>query len=228
MVGSPANLDEVCRPATIERVAAYLREAILAGHIQPGERIRQEDIADRLGASRLPVREALRMLEAEGLTQLETNKGARVPLLEGREVDLLYQMRERLEPLALTESMARLGEAELFSLGELQARIEKWPGVAEFLNLDREFHLLSYSRCEMEPLFTTVTRLWNSTQYYRRAYMVLAGAGRLWIVNSEHNLLLDALHRGDATDACLCLRGHIRRTRVELLRHPEIFQFDEP
>jgi DNA-binding GntR family transcriptional regulator len=225
-VASRATLDEVGRPAASERVAAYLREAILAGHIKPGERIRQEDIADRLGASRLPVREALRMLEAEGLTQLETNKGARVPLLEGREVDLLYQMREQLEPLALTESMARLGEAELSRLGELQARIEQWPGVAEFLNLDREFHLLSYSRCDMEPLFTTVTRLWNSTQYYRRAYMVLAGAGRLWIVNSEHNLLLDALHRGDATDACLCLRGHIRRTRVELLRHPEIFQFD--
>jgi DNA-binding GntR family transcriptional regulator len=226
MVGSPANLDEVGRPAASERVAAYLREAILAGHIKPGERIRQEDIADRLGASRLPVREALRMLEAEGLTQLETNKGARVPLLEGREVDLLYQMRERLEPLALTESMARLDEAELSRLGQLQSRIEEWPGVAEFLTLDREFHLLSYSRCDMEPLFTTVTRLWNSTQYYRRAYMVLAGAGRLWIVNSEHNLLLDALRRGDATDACLCLRGHIRRTRVELLRHPEIFQFD--
>ena len=226
MVGSPANLDEVGRPAASERVAAYLREAILAGHIKPGERIRQEDIADRLGASRLPVREALRMLEAEGLTQLETNKGARVPLLEGREVDLLYQMRERLEPLALAESMPSLGQADLHGLGQLQSRIQDWPGVAEFIVLDREFHLLSYSRCDMEPLFTTVTRLWNSTQYYRRAYMVLAGAGRLWIVNSEHNLLLDALRRGDATDACLCLRGHIRRTRVELLRHPEIFQFD--
>jgi DNA-binding GntR family transcriptional regulator len=78
----------------------------------------------------------------------------------------------------------------------------------------------------MEPLFTTVTRLWNSTQYYRRAYMALTGAARHWIVNSEHNLLLDALHRGDATDASLCLQGHIRRTRVELLRHAEIFQFD--
>ena len=227
MVCSSANLDEVGKPAASERVAAYLRQAILGGHIRPGERIRQEEIAERLGASRLPVREALRMLEAEGLTELETNKGARVPLLEAREVDLLYQMRERLEPLALAESMVRLDETALSRLGQVQSRIEEWPGVPEFLALDREFHLLSYSRCDMEPLFTTVTRLWNSTQYYRRAYMVLTGAGRHWIVNSEHNLLLDALRRGDTTDACLCLQGHIRRTRVELLHHPEIFRFDE-
>ena len=226
MAGSSANLDKVGRPAASERVAAYLREAILGGHIKPGEHLRQEEIAERSGASRLPVREALRMLEAEGLTELETNKGARVPLLGSREVDLLYRMRERLEPLALTESMSRLGEAELHRLGQLQSRIENWPGVAEFLVLDREFHLLSYSRCDMEPLFTTVTRLWNSTQYYRRAYMMLTGAGSRWIVNAEHNLLLDALRRADPTDAGACLRSHIRRTRVELLRHPEIFQFD--
>jgi DNA-binding GntR family transcriptional regulator len=226
MTDSSANLDEVGRLAASERVAAHLREAILGGDIKPGERLRQEEIAERLGASRLPVREALRMLEAEGLTELEPNKGARVPLLGSREVDLLYQMRERLEPLALTESMPGLGEAELNRLGQIQSRIENWPGVPEFLAFDREFHLLSYSRCEMEPLFTIVTRLWNSTQYYRRAYMMISGAGKPWIVNAEHNLLLDALRRGDLTDAGLCLQGHIRRTRVELLRHPELFEFD--
>ena len=226
MTGSSANLEDVGRPAASERVAAYLREAILAGDIKPGERLRQEEIAERLGASRLPVREALRMLEAEGLTELETNKGARVPLLGGREVDLLYQMRERLEPLALAESMPHLGSAELDRLGDLQSRIEDWPGETEFLALDRELHLLTYSRCNMEPLLSTVTRLWNSTQYYRRLYMMLSGAGRHWIVNAEHNLLLDALRRGDVTDAGFYLRSHIRRTRVELERHAEIFQLD--
>lgn len=228
MAHSPAGLDEVGRPAASERVAAYLRQAILGGQIKPGARLRQEEIAERLGASRLPVREALRMLEAEGLTELETNKGARVPLLESRAVDLLYQMREQLEPLALTESIPRLGAAELDLLAELQSGIEDWPGVEKFLVLDREFHLLSYSRCDMEPLLTTVTRLWNSTQHYRRIYMTISGAARHWIVNAEHNLLLDALRRADATDAALCLRGHIRRTWVELLHHPEIFRFDGP
>ncbi|MGP4098611.1 GntR family transcriptional regulator [Nonomuraea sp. KM90] len=60
-----------------ERVAAHLREAILSGAIAPGERIRQEELAERLGASRLPVREALRMLAAEGLTPSTTRAGAR-------------------------------------------------------------------------------------------------------------------------------------------------------
>ncbi len=137
-------------------------------------------------------------------------------------MDLLYRMREQLEPLALTESMSRPDEAELHRLGQLQSRIENWPGVAEFLVLDREFHFLGYSRCDMEPLFATVTRLWNSTQHYGQAYMMLTGAGSHWIVNAEHDLLLDALHRADTTDAGAYLRSHVRRTRVELLRHPEI------
>src|SRR3954454_24220606 len=84
--------------AASQRVADYLREAILSGQIAPGERIRQEDIAERFGASRLPVREALRILEAEGLTEHHRHKGARVPRLDIHEVDVIYQMRERIEP----------------------------------------------------------------------------------------------------------------------------------
>lgn len=80
-------------PSTSERKAAYLREAILSGEIPPGSRIRQEEIAERLGTSRLPVREALRMLEVEGLTQLEVNRSARVPALDPDELDVIYQMR---------------------------------------------------------------------------------------------------------------------------------------
>jgi DNA-binding GntR family transcriptional regulator len=212
------------RLATSERVAEYLRDAILSGEIKPGEHLGQGDIAQRLGSSRLPVREALRMLELQGLAELEANKGARVPVLGRRDVDLLYQMREAIEPLALGESMARLDLTEVNDLARLQARIVDWPGVSEFLALDREFHLLSYSRCDMEPLLTTITRLWNSTQHHRRIYITLAGPEKHWVVNAEHNLILDALRRGDATDAGICLRIHIRRTRVELLRHPEVFQ----
>jgi DNA-binding GntR family transcriptional regulator len=96
--------------AVSQRVAGYLREAILSGEIVPGERIRQEDVAARFGTSRLPVREALRILEAEGLTEHHMHKGARVPKLDRHEVDVIYQMRERLEPLALAESLPHLGE----------------------------------------------------------------------------------------------------------------------
>jgi DNA-binding GntR family transcriptional regulator len=207
------------------RVADYLRDAILSGEIAPGDRLRQEDIAARLGASRVPVREALRMLEAEGLTEHEPNKGARVPILTRHEMDVIYQMRERLEPLALAESIPLLGAGTLSRLEVVQERIEAVDDVAEFLALDREFHLLSYTACPIEQLSSTVARLWNTTQYYRRAFMALSGPTRMWVVNAEHRLLLDAIQRRDVVDAERHLSGHIRRTRIELDKHPEVFDW---
>lgn len=210
--------------AASARVADHLRDAILSGAIGPGQRIRQEVVAGTLGASRLPVREALRILEAEGLVEHERNKGARVPRLDRHEVDVMYRMRERLEPLALLESIPSLDATVLEHLDRIQTRIEANSDVTEFLVLDREFHLLTYSGCRIDTLTSTVTRLWNSTQHYRRAFMLLSGPGRAWVVNAEHRLLLDAIARRDGTDAELHLTGHIRRTRVELGQHPEVFE----
>jgi DNA-binding GntR family transcriptional regulator len=210
--------------AVSERIAAHLRREILGGKMGPGQRIRQEQLAQQLGVSRLPVREALRMLALEGLTQLEPNKGARVPRLDAHELDVVYRMRERLEPLALAESIAGgLDRSDLDRLTQLQAEIEQGQSVAEFLRLDRELHLLSYSGCRIEPLASSVLRMWNSTQHYRRVFMTLAGPERRWVVNAEHNLLLDAIARRDSFGAGRCLEGHIRRTRLELSDHPEIF-----
>jgi DNA-binding GntR family transcriptional regulator len=206
-----------------QRVADYLREAILGGDIGPGQRVRQAMVAERFGASRLPVREALRMLEAEGLIENEANKGARVPLLDSREVDIIYQMRERLEPLALSQSIPHLTAGDMRSLEQIQDSIEINSDVRGFLQLDREFHLLTYSGCHFDQLTSMVTRLWNSTQHYRRAFVSSSGPGRMWVINSEHRLLLDAIQRHDTTDAERYLSGHIRRTRVELAKHPEVF-----
>jgi DNA-binding GntR family transcriptional regulator len=206
-----------------QRIAGLLRAAILDGDVRPGEWIRQEELGRRLGASRLPVREALRMLEAEGLIEHETNKGARVPRLDRHEVDIIYQMRERLEPLALVESLPHLTDRDLARLAEIQDEIETRFDVARFLDLDREFHLLTYSGCAIQQLSSMVVRLWNSTQHYRRIFVVLSGPDRMWVVNAEHRLILDAVTRRDAIDAERYLNGHIRRTRIELGRHPEVF-----
>jgi DNA-binding GntR family transcriptional regulator len=205
------------------RVAEHLRAAILGGAIAPGERVRQEEVAQQLGASRLPVREALRMLAAEGLIENEPHKGARVPRLSMHEVDVVYQMRERLEPLALAESMPDLSDADLRRLEEIQREIEADTELGRFLELDREFHLRSYRGCRIEQLTSTVARLWNATQHHRRLYMQLSGPERRWVVNAEHRLLLDAIVRRDETDAGRFLAGHIRRTRIELRRHPAVF-----
>jgi DNA-binding GntR family transcriptional regulator len=215
--------DASTESAASSRIAQALRDDILNGSIAPGQRLRQEDIAERLGGSRLPVREALRILAAEGLVQIEPNKGARVPLLDPDEVVTLYRMRERLEPLALTESMANLGSAEMAEISKIQHRIEQGVEVSDFLILDREFHMASYTGCSDEHLMLSVVRMWNATQHYRRAFMSLAGQGRTQIVNAEHRLLIEAINRRDTEDAELYLLGHIRRTRKELVRHPEIF-----
>lgn len=209
-----------------QRVAAHLRSAILGGRIGPGDRVRQEDIAQQLGASRLPVREALQMLAAEGLVEHEPNKGARVPWLSMHEVDVMYKMREQLEPLALAESLPSLTPGDFLRLEEIQEEIEAGVDVEGFLALDREFHLRTYSACAIDQLTTTVTRLWNSTQYYRRLFMQLTGPSRRWVVNAEHRLLLDAIERRDEVDSGRFLAGHIRRTRMELRRHPEVFGED--
>ncbi len=205
------------------RVAASLRTEILDGVIEPGTWIRQEEVAERLGASRLPVREALRILTAEGLITVEPNRGARVPVLDRREVEVLYRMRERLEPLALVESMPNLGAVDFDRIRDLQQQIEAIDDLRDFLALDRAFHLATYSACGIDHLQDTVVRLWNATQHYRRAFMELAGPQRRWVVNAEHSLIIDALDRQDGQDAERYLVGHIRRTRRELIAHPELF-----
>ena len=210
--------------AASERVAAYLREAILSGDIPPGSKIRQEEVAEHLGASRLPVREALRMLETEGLTQFEVNKGARVPAFDRTQLDVIYEMRERVETLALRLSLPNLTAKNVEELDRLQETIEANDDIATFLRLDREFHLLTYAGCPSEELLSTVTRLWNNTQHYRRAFMLHAPDQRWSIVHAEHRLLLDAIRRRDEIDCERFLAGHIRRTRIQLVEHPEIFE----
>jgi len=208
---------------TSQRILATLRERILAGEIQPGTWLRQDDLATKLGVSRLPVREALRILESEGLAVSMPNRGARVPALDLHEVHTLYQMRERLEPLTLIESLAHVTEQQVERMESIQQQIEENRDVTRFLALDRDFHMTSYEACQSGQLMATTVRLWNATQPYRRAFMLLQDADRTTIVNAEHRLILDAVQRRDPEDAERFLRGHIRRTRVALTEHPELF-----
>ena len=125
------------------RIAAELRQAILDGRYAPGARVRQEDLAGQHGASRLPVREALRMLESEGLVTLVANTGAWVSQLSLAECQEMYQIRERLEPLLLRYSIPHLDPSRVDQLELLADAMERSSDVEQFLRLDREFHLSS-------------------------------------------------------------------------------------
>jgi DNA-binding GntR family transcriptional regulator len=208
-----------------QRIADALRAAILDGSYRPGERIRQEDVAARSGASRIPVREALRMLHAEGLVTLVANSGAWVARLSSAECTELYQIRERLEPLLLRASLPGLDAAARARLDELAGEMERSGGdIDAFLRADREFHLASYAAAVPGETSQIIDKMWNSTQHYRREFTKIAARGAgLGVTHMEHRLLLDCIGRGDADDAERVLVMHIRRTRLELSKHPEIF-----
>lgn len=205
------------------RIADQLRERILDGRLPPGSRIIQDELAEELNTSRLPVREALRILEARGLVTLRANQGAWVSRMDMRECELNYQIRERLEPFLLAESAPHLSAEDVDELSRLQDRIDQTDDVEKFLVLDRELHWATYRHHEAEELASIVARLWDTTQHYRRAFTRLAGDHRRWIISSEHRLLIEALRDQDLTTAQRILELHIRRTRVELTKHPEVF-----
>lgn len=216
--------DRAAHGAAGARIASELRDAILAGEYAPGARIRQEDLADRHGASRLPVREALRMLEAEGLLTLVANTGAWVTKLTLADCEELYRIRERIEPLLLSYSVPHLSEQAIDQLAELADAMEIAGDVEAFLRLDREFHLGSYAAADTAVLGDLVLGLWNRTQHYRRAFTRVFRSGGERDVHHDHHLLVAAIRRRDAEEAERIQSAHIRRTRLELARHPEIFE----
>lgn len=205
------------------RIAERVRADILRGAYPPGTRLLQENIAEQFSASRIPVREALRILQADGLVTLVANTGAWISRLSLAECEELYQIREGIEPLLLRYSLPNMGAEAMDRLQALADEMPAAPDVEAFLRLDREFHMLSYSGAETLMLGATVERLWNATQHYRRAFTSHLDAHGGSMVHHEHHLLAGALRRRDSEDAERVLLGHIRRTRLELERHPEVF-----
>ena len=206
------------------RIADALRVAILDGSYLPGTRIRQQDVAARTGASRIPVREAFRLLASEGLITLVANTGAWVTRLSLDECVETYLIRERLEPLLLRASLPNLDEAAIDRLAALtESMAAPETTVAEFLRADREFHLSSYAGAPPGETAQIIGRMWNTTQHYRREFTRLAASAGLGATHLEHRLLLDCIGRRDADDAERVLVVHIRRTRLALEQHPEIF-----
>jgi DNA-binding GntR family transcriptional regulator len=200
-----------------ERVADWIRTEIVEGRLGPGERIRQEAVAQQLHTSRMPVREALKRLHDEGLVTHVSHVGARVAALDLAELDEIYLIRERLEPLALAESIPHLGARDH---ERLRAYVEEMESCADpadpsrWVTVDRLFHLRTYSAAPMPRMLEIIDGLWNRTQQYRRAYTRLAA--RFEIAHMEHRLLLEAIAGRDPEAAAALSRVHIRRTRLAL------------
>lgn len=192
---------------TPEIVATILREAILRGIFQGGQPLHQEEIATQLGVSRLPVREALRQLEQEGLVVYRLNRGAIVSELSASEVQEIYEIRSGLESIALRLALPQMtGEmfqqaATILDITDRETNVSRWG------ELNREFHLTLYAPAHRPRLLSLITTFHrNVDRYLRMEMIVLRYKERS---QQEHRRILEACQQRDATTAVTLLTQHI-------------------
>jgi DNA-binding GntR family transcriptional regulator len=207
-----------------EEIRDALREQILSGVLPPGRRIVQENVAAEFTTSRIPVREALRLLAADGLITIEPDVGARVATLDLSSLQEVYMMREALEPPAVRASVPLLTRSDLDRMatlveeGDKLAEAEDIPG---YLRMDSQFHEITIVTSGFMRLHKVIHQLWDTTRQYRGVYSLLPSS--LHQSNIEHRCILEACARRAADDAADLHRVHIRRTRFTLDNHPEWF-----
>jgi DNA-binding GntR family transcriptional regulator len=189
--------------------------------LKPGDRIKQDELARELNLSRIPVRDALRMLESRGLVSLKANAGARVTALTVHDMDISYRIREQLEPILLGDSIPNLTEADFTDMREAKAQLETVTDVDAYMPLSRQFHWASFRGHRAPLLAQIVERLWETTHSYRRVYaqFALQNAERMAIMRAERDLLFGAIERREVDLAPRMLSAHIRRTHMGLLEH---------
>jgi DNA-binding GntR family transcriptional regulator len=201
-----------------------LREAIFEGHLANGTALRQEAIAKELGVSRIPVREALQRLEVEGLVTIRPHSGARVATLDFAECVEIYKIRERIEPLALRESIGNLTSEQVRAISELVDRLDTiTDDLGEWVEVDRQLHLASFAGAQMPRLAGLIDTFWDATQRYRRVLLSTFDLRDFSRFQHDHRLIVEALetnHRRLGEDI---LRLHIERALSRLSRERALF-----
>jgi len=222
---TPATLPAVPHGAASEWVADIIAGRILAGELVPGSRIKQDALAEELATSRIPVRDALRILEARGLVTMRANAGARVVVLTRRDVEISHEIRERIEPLLLAESVPHLTDDDIEELRAVLERGQHTVSAAEAIALGREFHHITCRRHAAPLLAQIVERVWDTTQSYRLACLKRAmaeGARMADLYDHEYRMLYDAAARREVETAQAALVLLIRRTHSDLVRYGDL------
>lgn len=207
--------------AVSERVADILAGRILSGALAPGIRIKQDELAAELNTSRIPVRDALRILESRGLVTMRANTGARVIALAKADIAAAFDIREKLEPMLLADSVSNFTSADFEALAELLAKGPEVDNPAGMLEHGRAFHLLTYRRHSSSLLAGIVERTWDAVQAYVlttwRSMNLADAEGAREEHLREHRILYDAIMRGEIETAQAALVLHIRRIRAGVL-----------
>lgn len=180
-----------------QRAIDGIREMIVRQELAAGEKVRQVDLAAKLGLSRSPLREALRSLEADGVVSYQPNRGYVVTRLSPEELVQLYRMRELLET-ELIMSLRAPSKSELKQLRASNAEMRKAIKDAsgrEILSANRRFHWQMFALSPLSLVRREVERLWSLSEQYRAAYLSLPDTRQR--VVGEHEAMLDALANGD-------------------------------
>lgn len=202
------------------RIAQALSERIVSGLLSPGERLMQDHIAEEFRASHVPVREAFRKLEAQGLVVSKPRCGVRVSDLDPALVAEVTEMRAAMESLALSHALPRLREADLDAARHALVEGEASDQIAVWEAANRRFHFAITAPCGMSRLMALIGDLHRSD-----ARFLFATWKQLdWQPRSaaEHQAILDAVTRRDGEGARALLEAHIReagRALVERLRN---------
>lgn len=190
-----------------ERIARILGNRIVTGALAPGTPVRQDHVASQFRASHIPVREAFRKLEAQGLLVAEPRRGVRVAPVDAAAVVEVTAMRAALEVLALRRSFPRLGRRELERARDALAESAKSDSVAVWEQANRRFHRAVTAPCAMPRLLAAIDDLHRASA----RYLFLTWRTLDWQSRSdrEHQAILAALEAGDIDAAAVTLDRHI-------------------
>ena len=206
-------------PTAADHVADILREAIADGSLKAGTPLRQDELAARFGFSRMPVRDALRLLEAEGIVSIHPTRGAFVARMDAAEIGEIFAIRELIEGEALRLSLPKLTAQRLTEAEALLDRIDIEPDVGRWGALNRAFHLTLYSACGNARLLALIEAQHNAGDRYVR--VLLSSLDYRARSQAEHRKLLVACLRHDAKQALAWLERHLRdgsKTLVSAVR----------
>ena len=201
-----------------DMVFDVLMSAIMQGQLSPGERLLEVQLADEMGVSRTPVREAIRRLELEGFVVMVPRKGAYVAGLSINDVEEVYEIRTVLETLAVRLAAQRMQPADYAQLDELSEKMRAtWQegNVDNWVSLDASFHELLYKFSRNERLVAMMNNIMEQLSRYR--IISLANVEVRHNSLSEHQELIEALKRHDSEAEATAVAMHIENTKQSLI-----------
>ncbi|MFZ5646213.1 MAG: GntR family transcriptional regulator [Bacillota bacterium] len=201
-----------------EMVFESLREAIIQGRLKPGERLMEMQLAEEMGVSRTPVREAIRKLELEGFVVMIPRKGAYVSGISVKDIVDVFEVRAALEALAAGLAAERVTDKELEELERSLVQATELGDKAELdaiVETDTNFHELIYKACRNERLVQIVTHLKEQIQRFRTTS--LSQPGRSKDALYEHRAIVEAISERNTDLAQALAREHVENAEQSLL-----------